>query len=91
MTEAYSFKNDFRSDFYNLNLNIKFELIKHLKRKRLLMVTLLAVLLPLIFYVIPPLFSIEFAESAAAFANSTLSFVTLLIVISAAIFAGDSV
>jgi ABC-2 type transport system permease protein len=85
------FKNDLFSDFTHLILNIKFELRKHLKRKRLYLVVALAILLPLIFYVIPPAFGIEFAETAATFANSNLGFINLLIVISGAVFVGDAV
>ena len=88
---SYIFKDDLLSDLTHLSQNVQFELRKHLRRKRLLLVVVLAILLPLIFYVIPPLFAIAFAESAAAFANSNLGFINLLIVISGAIFVGDAV
>ncbi|MCK4816428.1 ABC transporter permease, partial [bacterium] len=86
-----SFKDDLVGDFTHLSLNVIFELRKHLKRKRLHMIAALAIFIPLIFYAIPPLFNIEFADTAVAFANSNLGFITLLITISGAIFAGDAV
>lgn len=55
------------------------------------MVVALTIIIPLIFYVIPPAFNIDFAESANEFANSNIGFINLLIIISAAVFAGDAV
>ena len=86
-----SFKDDLVSDIINVYLSIKFELRKHLKRKRLLMVVALAIVLPLIFYVVPLLFDMDFADTANEFASGNLGFITLLIIISGAIFAGDAI
>ncbi|MCK5560969.1 MAG: ABC transporter permease [Thermoplasmata archaeon] len=86
-----AFKDNVVSDFNHLYININFELRKHLRRKRILMVTALAIFIPLIFYAIPLLFDINFADTAVAFASSNLGFVALLITISGAIFAGDAV
>ncbi len=55
------------------------------------MVVALTILIPLIFYVIPPAFNIDFAETANEFANTNLGFINLLIIISGAVFAGDAV
>ena len=86
-----SFKDDLVSDIINVYLSVKFELRKHLKRKRLLMVVALAILLPLIFYAVPLLFDMDFADTANEFASGNLGFITLLIIISGAIFAGDAI
>jgi len=74
----------FRSDIFETYLSVRFELMKHLKRRRLLILAVLAVIVPLIFYVKVP-------DTAGVFAANVLSFLSLLIVISAAMFAGDAV
>jgi len=78
-------------EFSDTFLSIKFELRKHLRRKRLLIVTALAIVVPLIFYIIPTIGDVDFADSASSFAANTLGFLTVLIVISAALFAGDAI
>jgi ABC-type transport system involved in multi-copper enzyme maturation permease subunit len=73
-----------RNGFSETWLSLRFELLKHLKRRRLLILVALAVLLPLF-----PLISRP--DTAVEFAGSSLNFISVLIVISAAMFAGDSV
>jgi ABC-2 type transport system permease protein len=58
--------------------------MKHLKRRRLLIVAALAVIVPLLFYIKVP-------DTADVFAANVLTFLNILIVISAAMFAGDAV
>jgi ABC-2 type transport system permease protein len=72
------------NDIFDTYLSVKFELVKHLKRRRLPIVAALAVIAPLIFYVKVP-------DTAGVFAATVLSFLSLLIIISAAMFAGDAV
>jgi ABC-type transport system involved in multi-copper enzyme maturation permease subunit len=79
-TNAVSMKNNLSETW----LSLRFELLKHLKRRRLLILVALAVLLPLF-----PLISRP--DTAVEFAGSSLNFISVLIVISAAMFAGDSV
>ena len=79
-----SFAGDIRGDLYNTWLSIKFELRKHLRRKRLLIVAALAILVPLIFYVYSP-------DTASEFAAGSLGFLGVLIIISGAMFAGDAI
>jgi ABC-type transport system involved in multi-copper enzyme maturation permease subunit len=79
-TNAVSMRNNFSETW----LSLQFELLKHLKRRRLLILMVLAVLLPLF-----PLISRP--DTAVEFAGSSLNFISVLIVISAAMFAGDSV
>ncbi len=72
-------------------LSFRFELTKHLRRRRLLIVAALAVLVPLLFNIVPIFENIAFADFADTFAAVVLQFVSMLIVISAALFAGDAV
>jgi ABC-2 type transport system permease protein len=77
-------RDNIRNDVFDTYLSVKFELMKHLKNRRLLIVAALAVIVPLIFYVKVP-------NTAGVFAVNVLTFLNLLIVISAAMFAGDAV
>ena len=65
-------------------LSVRFELLKHLKRRRLFILAALAVIVPLIFYVKAP-------DTAGVFVANVLAFLSMLIVISAAMFAGDAI
>jgi len=85
------FVKDLGSDLRNVYLMTRFELLKQVKRRRILMMVILAVLLPLIFYVIPPAFDIDYPDHALSFGSQNLGFITLLIIISGAIFAGDAI
>src|SRR5512136_1054669 len=69
-------------------LSVRFELLKHLKRRRLFIVTALAIVVPLLFYIY---FYQQHPDAASNFANMSLTFLGTLIVISAAMFAGDAV
>ncbi len=73
-----------RDDIQDTYLSLQFELAKYLKHRRLLIMGALAVIIPLIFLVRVP-------DTAPVFAVNVLSFANVLIVISAAMFAGDSV
>ena len=86
-----SFKVDMISDLHHVCLNVKFEFIKNWKKKRIIIVLLLAIFLPVIFYAVPPAFDVDYAETANGFANSNLAFITLMIIISAAMFTGDTI
>lgn len=83
--------NGIMTDIRHVFLSIEFELRKHLRRKRLILVVVLAIFLPLIFYAIPPAFGMDFADNANSFASTNLAFISLLIIISGALFAGDAV
>src|SRR4030042_3698677 len=69
-------------------LSVRFEMLKHLKRARRLIATALAIVVPLLFYIY---FYQEHPDAAGDFANVSLTFVNLLIVMSAAMFAGAPV
>jgi ABC-type transport system involved in multi-copper enzyme maturation permease subunit len=79
-TKAVSMRNNFSETW----LSLRFELLKHLKRRRLAILVALATILPLL-----PL--IRTPDTALGFAGNSLSFMTVLIIVSAAMFAGDAV
>ncbi|MFP3872434.1 MAG: ABC transporter permease [Candidatus Natronoplasma sp.] len=83
-----TFKDDVLEDLYNTYLTISFELKKHFRRKRVIISFSLAVILPLIFYIVPKIWA-EFPDSAKQFASLNFSFVNILIVIAGSLFAGD--
>ena len=78
-------------DFAHIYTSIKFEMQKHLKRKRLLIALLLAVSIPILFYAIPKIWDVGFLGTAKLFLSTSLSFISVLIIISSALFAGDAV
>lgn len=86
-----SFKSDIIGNIFNTYLSVKFELLKHLRRKRLLIAVSLAITIPLIFYAIPKIWDVDFTDSAGEFASNALGYINLLIIISGAIFAGDAI
>jgi ABC-type transport system involved in multi-copper enzyme maturation permease subunit len=73
-----------KGELYDIYLSITFELRKHLRRKRLLIILALAVLVPLIFYATTP-------DTADQLASQSLRFLSILMIISAAMFAGDAI
>jgi ABC-type transport system involved in multi-copper enzyme maturation permease subunit len=73
-----------RGSVFDIWLSVRFELLKHLKRRRLLILVALALILPLL-----PL--IRTPDTGVEFAANSLSFMTVLIIVSAAMFAGDAV
>ncbi len=85
------FAGGVRGEVSDTFLSIKFELRKHLRRKRLLIVATLAILMPPLFYIIPRIADVDFGTSASLFAANTLGFLNVLIIISAALFAGDAI
>jgi len=85
------FLKDLGSDLRHIYLVFRFETLKQIRRRRMLMMVILAILLPLIFYVVPPAFDIDYPDHALTYASQNLGFVTLLIIISGAIFAGDAI
>ena len=73
-----------RSSVSETWLSVRFEMLKHLKRRRLLILLALAILLPLLPLIGKP-------DTALEFAANSLGFIMVLIIVSAAMFAGDAV
>jgi ABC-2 type transport system permease protein len=86
-----AFGNDLLSDLGHALLSMRFEMRKHMRRRRFLLVAVLALALPTLFYILPQFFEVEFPDSGDAFASNNLSFLAILVVISAALFAGDGI
>lgn len=86
-----SFKRDIMEDITHTYIVIQYELQKHLRRRRLALAIILAVVLPILFYAIPKIWNTGFADTSESFASINLGFVNLLIIISAALFAGDAI
>jgi len=86
-----SFASGITGEINDTYLSVRFELQKHMRRKRLLIVAVLAIVMPLIFNVIPTVGDTNFTASADIFAAAVLSFITVLTVITAALFTGDAV
>lgn len=86
-----TFEEDIRSDLRHAFLSLRFELRKHLRRRRLLLASVLAISLPTLFYVLPQFLDVDFPDSGDAFASNNLSFLGILVIISGALFAGDAV
>ena len=84
MTSTMQSKANISSTLFNTYLSVNFELKKHLRRKRLLIVAALAILVPLLFYISVP-------ETVGRFATTSLGFLNILIIISCAMFAGDAI
>ena len=84
MTSMAQTIGGFERELYNTYLSVMFEMKKHLKRRRLLIITAIAILVPLLFYISIP-------DSATQFAATSLNFINVLIAITAAMFAGDAI
>lgn len=84
-------RNGITSDLRDMWLSAGFEIKKHIRRKRLYIALGLAVAIPFLFYLVPILSGGDFDDTAVDFASSSLGFVNILIIISAAIFVGDAI
>jgi ABC-type transport system involved in multi-copper enzyme maturation permease subunit len=86
-----SILHDVTTDFRHILLSTQFEIKKHIKRKRLFMTGVIAILPPILFYFVPLVTGTDFAPTSDAFALNNIGFITILITISGAIFAGDAI
>ena len=78
-------------DLSHIYASIILEMQKHLNRKRLVIGLLLATAIPILFYIIPRIWDVPFIGTARLFLSTNLSFISILIIISSALFAGDAV
>ncbi len=83
--------SEFKDDLSKTFLSISFEMRKHYRRKRFLMSMGIALFISLLFSFLPLLIGSDFPSTGLAFADSNLGYVGMLIVIAAAIFAGDAI
>ncbi|MFA5772066.1 MAG: ABC transporter permease [Thermoplasmata archaeon] len=82
---------DIAEDFKHTYITTMFELRKHMRRRRLLIAAFLAILFPVLFYVVPIAINSPFPEQALLFASNNLGFTEMLIVISSTFFASDAI
>jgi len=82
---------DIAGDLKDTLLTTRFELLRLFRQRRILIGVMMAVVLPLIFYIVPPMFRIGYSDTAVGFASSNLGFITPLIIISGAILVGDAI
>ncbi|UCG84041.1 MAG: ABC transporter permease subunit, partial [Dehalococcoidia bacterium] len=76
-------------DVFDTYLSTKFEWKKYLRSKRLIIITLLTIAVPLLVYVIPEITDVNIQVNTLVVTN--LEFLSVLIVIYAALFAGDAI
>ena len=69
----------------------RYELLKHLRRRRLVAVLVITLAVAALQLVVPPAFNIPYAKEPKGFAQSFLGFVDMLIIICGAFFAGDAI
>jgi len=82
---------DIKEDINHTLINVRYELRKHFRRKRIVIALALALVIPILFYIIPKVRNIAFASTSVSFMSSSLGFISILIIISAAMFAGDAI
>jgi ABC-2 type transport system permease protein len=82
---------DIKEDIVHTLVNVRYELRKHFRRKRIIIAIALALIIPILFYIIPKVRNVDFASSSISFMSNSLGFINILIIISAAMFAGDAI
>lgn len=75
-------------DLYDICLSFRFELTKHLKRKRLLIAGALAIIIPLLFLLLA---FIDLPDAGSDFASISLGLMNYMVIIAGAMFAGDAI
>ena len=82
--------NNWLNDYYDLYLNMKFELLKNQKQKRILIVGVISIVLPLLFYIVPILANTPLPETVDEFLPDIMTFTYLIVVLNAIFFGADS-
>jgi len=78
------------SDVNQMYLIGKYELLKHLRSRRLLGILIIEVIIFLLIMVIPPLAGRDYASDPAEFAGTFYAWTYVLVIIGATFFAGDA-
>lgn len=78
-------------DLNHIFLSIKFEFLRHIRRKRFYIMLAISLIFSLLYYLIGKAANFDFADDPNEHAFISLSLVTLFIIISASVFAGDAV
>jgi len=80
-----------RNDFAQIGIVTRYELLKHLRRRRLFAVLAINFVVCALQLVIPPALGISYQRNVKDFAGSFFGFINLLIITSGAFFAGDAI
>jgi len=78
-------------DLRQIGIVTRYELLKHLRRRRLLAVLVIAALTAILLIVVPYALNVNLANQATEWASTFFGFSTFLIVIVGAFFAGDAI
>jgi len=80
-----------RNDFTQIGIITRYELLKHLRRRRLFAVLAINFVVCALQLVIPPALGTSYQPNVKDFAGSFFGFINLLIITSGAFFAGDAI
>jgi len=78
-------------DFKQIGIVAKYEVLKHLRRKRLYAVLVISALVAALQFTVPLAFNIAFPQEPKNWAYNFFSFINFLIIITGAFFAGDAI
>jgi len=84
-------RHDPPSDISQSFIVARYELLKHLRSRRLIGIGVVLVAVLALITAIPPAFGDDYSNDPADFAGSYIGFVTLLVIISATLFASDAI
>jgi ABC-2 type transport system permease protein len=79
------------SDIDQVGVVVKYDILKYLRSRRLLGMIAIETLVLLLITALPPLLGHQYSSNADSFINTYASFVTILVVIGATLFAGDAI
>ena len=85
------FGKETSSNFRQIYIVTRYELLKHLRRRRLIAVLAITLIVSVLQLAVPPAFNIPYPEEAKGFADNFLGFAGLLVIICGAFFAGDAI
>ncbi|MCE7736095.1 MAG: ABC transporter permease subunit [Candidatus Heimdallarchaeota archaeon] len=85
-----SFANQVKTDYEDLWLNIKFELLKNWKRNRSIIAFVIIVVIALPFYLVPALTSTDYPDAYYEYLANSMIFVNLILIMNAILFGSDA-
>ncbi len=83
--------SEWKQDFKELWSNMRFEHLKNMRRKRLLIVVVTSISLALLFYLIPALSGNDFPDDCAAYISDLIGFVSLILILNAMFLGSDAI
>lgn len=85
-----SFANNLKTDYEDLWLNIKFELLKNWKRNRTVIALLITAIIALPFYLVPPLTGTDYPNVYYEYLANNMIFVYMILIMNAILFGSDA-